>query len=57
MCVLEGFEQHRAATIIQALWRGYCARQKNAHIQAVRHELRTRRLEDHLRFLRLELDR
>ncbi|XP_034331470.2 uncharacterized protein [Magallana gigas] len=48
---------HRAATVIQATWRGYWARECNAEVVSVRKEIRARRAEDHIVMLRAELDR
>ncbi|XP_025097156.1 uncharacterized protein LOC112565711 isoform X5 [Pomacea canaliculata] len=52
-----GQEGHRAATVIQAMWRGYRAREYNMHVISVRKEIRARRAEDHIVLLRAELDR
>ena len=51
------FADHRAATIIQATWRGYWAREHNPDVVSVRKEIRARRAEDHIVVLRAELDR
>lgn len=48
---------HRAATVIQATWRGYWAREHNTEVVSVRKEIRARRAEDHIVMLRAELDR
>ncbi|XP_056014228.1 uncharacterized protein LOC125674963 isoform X3 [Ostrea edulis] len=48
---------HRAATLIQATWRGYWAREHNPEVVSVRKEMRARRAEDHIVVLRAELDR
>lgn len=54
----------RAATIIQSFWRGYRTRNYDQVSVEVRHEIRVRRAEDHVRVLRdqlaktqIELDR
>ncbi|XP_062596300.1 uncharacterized protein LOC134257721 isoform X3 [Saccostrea cucullata] len=48
---------HRAATLIQATWRGFWAREHNPEVVSVRKEIRARRAEDHIVVLRSELDR
>ncbi|XP_064627841.1 uncharacterized protein LOC135487712 isoform X3 [Lineus longissimus] len=52
-----GHQLNKAAVTIQSYWRGYHARLKNQKIIEVRQEIRARRAEDHIRFLRAELER
>lgn len=49
--------QHLAATRLQAMWRGYRARQTDPLVLRVRQEIRARRAEDHIRHLSHQLDR
>ncbi|CAL1544711.1 unnamed protein product [Lymnaea stagnalis] len=48
---------HKAATSIQAFWRGYWAREHNTKVVSVRKEIRARRAEDHIMLLRKDLER
>ncbi|XP_060069626.1 uncharacterized protein LOC132549692 [Ylistrum balloti] len=50
-------EDHKAAIMIQSLWRGYRTRCKNSEVVSIRKEIRARRAEDHIILLRSELDR
>lgn len=50
-------EESLAATRVQALWRGYRARHYDVRVVNLRHEIRARRSEDHIRVLQCELDR
>jgi len=47
----------RAAITIQSLWRGYHARQRNPDVVKVRHEMRWRRSEDHIKHLHQQLNK
>ena len=49
--------RHLAATRLQASWRGYLTRQKHPKVRKVRQEIRSRRAEDHIGYLRNELER
>jgi len=46
-----------AAIRIQSIWRGYHARQRHPDVIRVRHEMRSRRSEDHIRSLQQQLTR
>ncbi|RUS84614.1 hypothetical protein EGW08_007641 [Elysia chlorotica] len=48
---------NRAATSIQAFWRGYWAREHNALVVSARKEIRARRAEDHIMLLRNDLEK
>ncbi|XP_076445866.1 uncharacterized protein LOC143283507 [Babylonia areolata] len=48
---------HRAASVIQAVWRGYWAREHSLEVVSIRKEIRARRAEDHIVLLRADLDR
>ncbi|KAH9525096.1 hypothetical protein Btru_000324 [Bulinus truncatus] len=48
---------HKAATFIQAFWRGYWAREHNSKVISIRKEIRARRAEDHIILLRKDLER
>ncbi|XP_064595237.1 uncharacterized protein LOC135461889 [Liolophura sinensis] len=50
-------QEKAAATKIQCVWRGYWARQHVPRVRWVREEMRRRRMEEHIVFLRAELDR
>ncbi|XP_069137339.1 uncharacterized protein [Argopecten irradians] len=50
-------EDHKAAVMIQSVWRGYRVRCKDSEAVSVRKEIRARRAEDHIVLLRSELDR
>ncbi|XP_033740399.1 uncharacterized protein LOC117327494 isoform X2 [Pecten maximus] len=50
-------EDHKAAIMIQSVWRGYRARCKDSEVVSIRKEIRARRAEDHIILLRSELDR
>ncbi len=50
-------ERTMAATKLQSIWRGFLARHKDPDVVRVRHEMRARRSEDHIRYLRNEVDR
>lgn len=49
--------EHKAATIIQARWRGHFAREYNTKVVYIRKEIRARRAEDHIMLLRKDLER
>ena len=48
---------HRAATLIQSLWRGYATRNLDSKVQEMKVELRCRRLEEALMFVIGEMNR
>lgn len=48
---------HRAATVIQAAWRGYSVRSIHPQCASVRREMRTRRMESHILLLESEVRR
>ncbi|GFO03555.1 centrosomal protein of 97 kda [Plakobranchus ocellatus] len=48
---------NRAATSIQAYWRGYWAREHNTQVVSARKEIRARRAEDHIMLLRNDLEK
>ncbi|KAL8584354.1 hypothetical protein ACOMHN_031974 [Nucella lapillus] len=52
-----GQEGQRAATVLQAAWRGHWARESSLEVVSVRKEIRARRAEDHIVLLRADLDR
>ncbi|EGD73040.1 hypothetical protein PTSG_04751 [Salpingoeca rosetta] len=49
-------QRERAATVIQAAWRGFVIRATDPDVAAVRREIRTRRMEDHIVSLHRQLD-
>jgi len=46
----------RAAVTIQSLWRGYHARLTDSDVVRARSEMRLRRMEDHVNYLRQQLN-
>ena len=50
-------EETFAITKLQALWRGYRARNVDPDVIHVRQEMRLRRSEDHIRHLKSQLER
>ena len=50
-------DHHRAAVCIQSLWRGYATRNIDPRVQKMKHELRSRRLEETLTFVIGEMNR
>ena len=54
---LDNRARRSAAVKIQAAWRGYSARNNNPTVLKVRQEVRTRRTEEHIAYLKSELDR
>ncbi|XP_021366766.1 uncharacterized protein LOC110459051 isoform X1 [Mizuhopecten yessoensis] len=52
-----GPEDHKAAIMIQSVWRGFRTRSKDSEVVFIRKEIRARRAEDHIILLRSELDR
>ncbi|XP_071114836.1 serine-rich adhesin for platelets-like [Haliotis cracherodii] len=50
-------EEQRAASVIQAWWRGCVTRLNDPQVVAVRKEIRARRAEDHIVLLKAELER
>ena len=50
-------DRSAAATKLQALWRGYISRKREPVVVRARQEMRALRSEDHIRYLRKELDR
>ncbi|XP_067676396.1 serine-rich adhesin for platelets-like [Haliotis asinina] len=50
-------EEQRAATVIQAWWRGCVTRLNDPKVVSIRKEIRARRAEDHIVLLKAELER
>ena len=46
-----------AATKLQAVWRGFLARNRDPFVMRVQYELRQRRSEQHIRYLNAEVER
>ncbi|PIK61661.1 hypothetical protein BSL78_01479, partial [Apostichopus japonicus] len=51
------FDKDHAATKIQALWRGLHAREKDESIMNMHETLKSQRMDDHVQFLTMELER
>ncbi|XP_050392390.1 uncharacterized protein LOC126810978 isoform X2 [Patella vulgata] len=57
LCDTSNIDEQKAATSIQAFWKGHRTRQCNPEVVSVRNEIRARHAEEHIVLLQTELER